>query len=204
MIMKRLIPKLLEIARAQRLALGIALMGLSAVTASAHCDAESGPVAGAAREALATGSYQGVGIWVGPKQDAELREAFSQALPVYKLGGDARQLSERFFMETAVRLHRDAEGFPYSGLKPAQELPADIAAAERALQTGDLQPVSGILAEALGAKLNALFKEALEARKSKDESLEAGRRWADAYVRYVVYVHGVLETLQQGPGHGVE
>ena len=79
-----------------------------------------------------------------------------------------------------------------------------FAAAERALQTGDLQPVSGILTEALGAKLTTLFNEVLAAQKSKDENLEAGRRWADAYVRYVVYVHGILESIQHGPSHGVE
>lgn len=196
--------KTLELTRALKMALVAALLALATITAPAHCDAESGPVAAAAREALASGNYQGVGIWVGPDQDAQLREAFSQALPVYKLGGDARQLAERFLMETAVRLHREAEGFPYTGLKPAQDLPPDIAAAERALQTGDLQPVSGILTEALGAKLTTLFNEVLAAQKSKDENLEAGRRWADAYVRYVVYVHGILESIQHGPSHGVE
>jgi hypothetical protein len=27
--------------------------------------------------------------------------------------------------------------------------------------------------------------------------------WADAYVRYIVHLHGVFESIQQGPVHGV-
>jgi len=169
----------------------------------AHCDTESGPVAVDARKALETGEFVAVAIWVGEEQSEELRSAFEQSLPVYQMGGKARELAEKHFMETAVRLHRQAEGFPYTGLKPAQPLPPDVATAERALDTGDLKPVSKLLEAALEKKLTALFDQARKAREKKDEDLAAGREWADAYVKYVIYVHGLYETIQAGPKHGV-
>jgi hypothetical protein len=184
-------------------AVAIALFGGWSGIAWAHCDTESGPVAVDARKALETGKFVPVAIWVGEDQNDELHSAFVQCLPVYQMGGKAKALAERHFMDTAVRLHRQAEGLPYTGLKPAQPLPADIATAERALDTGDLQPVSNLLQTELGKKLTTVFDEARKARINKDKNLTAGREWADAYVKYVIYVHGLYKTIQAGPKHGV-
>jgi len=172
-------------------------------SARAHCDTESGPVAQAARQALETGEFRPVAIWVGEKQAGELRQKFERSLSAYRMGGTARGLAAQYFMETAVRLHRQAEGFPYTGLKPEQPLPGDVAAAEKALETGKLAPVTELLTAELREKTEALFQQALKARKHRDESLEAGREWADAYVKYVIYVHGLYQTIQAGPAHGV-
>ncbi|MDA3877611.1 MAG: DUF6448 family protein [Halothiobacillus sp.] len=185
------------------MAVAIALFGGWSGIAWAHCDTESGPVAVDARKALETGKFVPVAIWVGEDQNDELHSAFVQCLPVYQMGGKAKALAERYFMDTAVRLHRQAEGLPYTGLKPAQPLPADIATAERALDTGDLQPVSNLLQTELGKKLTTVFDEARKARINKDKNLTAGREWADAYVKYVIYVHGLYKTIQAGPKHGV-
>ena len=168
-----------------------------------HCDSESGPVAVDARKALANDSFKTVAIWVGPGQHAKLLSAFDQALPVYRMGGNAKDLAERYFTEAAVRLHREAEGMTYEGVKPPQPLPPDIAAAEKALETGDLNPVTNMLTAAMRQKAHHLFSQAREAAKSRDKSLAAGRQWADAYVRYVIYVHGLYNTIQTGPAHGV-
>ncbi|MEJ2033161.1 MAG: DUF6448 family protein [Deltaproteobacteria bacterium] len=185
------------------MAVVIGLFAVSTGVAWAHCDTESGPVAVAARKALETGKFTPVAIWVGKDQDDELRSTFDQCLPVYHMGGKAKALAERHFMETAVRLHRQAEGFPWAGLKPAQPLPADVAAAERALETGDLDPVSKLLQAELEKELTTLFSQARKTRENKDKNLAAGREWADAYVKYVIYVHGLYQTIQAGPKHGV-
>ena len=181
----------------------VALLTMSSGLAWAHCDTESGPVAVDARKALETGEFVAAAIWVGDDQNEELRATFEQCLPVYEMGGEAGALAERHFIEATVRLHRQAEGFTYTGLKPAQPLPADIATAEQALETGKLQPVSKLLEAKLEKKLKSVFDQALEARESKDEDLAAGREWADAYVKYVIYVHGLYETIEAGPEHGV-
>lgn len=177
--------------------------GLNGNRVWAHCDTESGPVAIDARQALENGQLERAAIWVSPEQHEELRAAFEQALAVNRMGGKAKELAERYFTETAVRLHRQAEGLPYTGLKPAEPLPPDVEVAERALETGDLQAVSALLTSEIQERLQHLFVTERAARRSKDESLTAGREWVDAYVRYVTYVHGLHETIQAGPSHGV-
>jgi hypothetical protein len=85
-----------------------------AAKVNAHCDTENGPVAVAARTALKTGAFDGIVIWVGEAQQKELHARFDEARTVYGMGGQAKKLAERYFMETAVRLHRE------------EELPADL------------------------------------------------------------------------------
>lgn len=182
---------------------GIMALTLGAATAMAHCDTKSGPVAVDARKALANKNFETVAIWVGQEQHKDLRAAFDQAIDVYQMGGKAKALAEQYFMETAVRLHRAAEGMPYTGLKPAQPLPEDIAKAEKALKTGNLEPVTDLLTAEMKQKMQHLLQQARSAGQNKDKSLEAGRKWADAYVKYIIYVHGLYKTIQAGPAHGV-
>ena len=54
--------------------------------ASAHCDGVDGPVVAAARQALDSGDPNPVLIWVQPKDEAEVRRAFNEAVAVRKLG----------------------------------------------------------------------------------------------------------------------
>lgn len=181
----------------------IAALVLTTGKIAAHCDAVNGPVAIAAQNALEDGDFQQVAIWVGEEQENELRERFEQSRPVYREGGDAAQLAKRYFMETAVRLHREAEGMSYAGLKPAKPLPADIEAAEQALESGQLQPVTDLLTSELRSETEKWFQKVLDAKQRKDDSVEEGREYVDAYVKYVIYVHGLHQKIQAGPAHGV-
>jgi len=169
----------------------------------AHCDTVNGPVAVAAREALAIENVDKVLIWVTAEQEGELEATYRQAMKVYRQGGDSKELAERYFMENAVRLHRLAEGMSYTGLKPAQPHPEAIQTAEKALEIGELNPATDLLITDMREKASHLFKEAMEAKKHKDDSVAAGRKWVNAYVRYAIYIEGLHHTIQAGPAHGV-
>ncbi|MGM0601076.1 MAG: DUF6448 family protein [Candidatus Rifleibacteriota bacterium] len=130
-------------------AIATLMLGVSSGIASAHCDTENGPTAIDARKALETNDFKKAAIWVGEKQTPELRESFEKSIHVYKMGGKAKELAERYFMSTTVRLHREAEGMSFTGLKPAQPLPPIIAKAEKALNEGNLKPVTDILSAEL-------------------------------------------------------
>src|SRR3972149_4228335 len=111
---------------------------LTPTVALAHCDGLDGPVVAAAREALKTGDVNHVLIWVRDKDEPEIRAAFQSARSVRRLGSDARNLADRYFFETIVRVHRSAEGAPYTRLKPAgRDLGPAIPAADHALEVGD-------------------------------------------------------------------
>jgi hypothetical protein len=184
-------------------ALSIAL-GLAAGTAWAHCDTWNGPIATAARKALDTGNFETIAIFVMEGQERELRQKFEQCLGVYKMDGEGKELAERYFAETAVRLNRQALKIPFKGLKPAQPFTPDIAAAEKALETGNLKPVTNLLSAELQKETEKWFREAMQARKHRDKGGEAGRKWIDAYYKYIVYVRGIYLAIQAGPKHRMD
>ena len=53
------------------------------------------------------------------KDEHEIRTVFEQTLAVRVLSPRAKELADRFFFETLVRLHRAGKGAPFTGLKPA-------------------------------------------------------------------------------------
>lgn len=187
-----------------RIALILLFILFWSLPATAHCDRENGPVAIAAKEALKTGDLNKVLIWVGEEQEQELREKFNQSLEVYNKGGVAADLAQKYFMETTVRLHRAAEGMPFEGLKPASANPADIEKAEKALETGNFEPVKELLCSALEKESLKWFEKTRASAENKEESIAAGREWVDNYVKYIVYVHKLYQTIQAGPPHGVD
>lgn len=120
------------------------------------------------------------------------------------MGGQAKELADKYFIETVIRLHRQAEGMTFTGVKPAQPLPPDVAAAEKALEIGDIKVVTDLLSGEMKSGVQKWFEQAMQAKKHKDEGIEAGREWVDAYVKYVVFVHGLHLQIKAGPQHGVE
>ena len=94
----------------------LTLLGLPRPTYS-HCDTTKGPVVTAARAALAAGDPSLVLHWVRPDDESAVRSAFQQTMEVRALGPAAKELADRYFFETLVRIHRADEGAPYTGLK---------------------------------------------------------------------------------------
>jgi hypothetical protein len=170
------------------------------LTASAHCDTLDGPVVSAARLALQQGKIQPVLKWVKTDAEAELRTAFAQALKVRAAGGESRELADRYFFETLVRLHRAGEGAAYTGLKPAGSVEEPIAAADEAIVKGSADQLGAMLSNHLAAGIRERFARVSEAKAHAEDSPEAGRRYVAAYVEYVHFVEAVVQTVH-GAGH---
>lgn len=177
------------------LAIGALVVGAALVTptsASAHCDGRDGPVVKAAELALQKGDASLVLPWVRKQDEAEINRAFRHALAVRKTGSEAQKLADDYFYETLVRVHRTGEGEPYTGLKPAgRDLGPAIPAADRALDSGDPEPVVRLLGDELRAGVRERFQHALAARKAAKGDVEAGRKAVEEYVAFVHYVEGV-------------
>lgn len=172
--------------------------------ARAHCDTLDGPVVQTARKALETGHLNPVLAWVRPQDEAEIKAAFARATAVRKSGAEARNLADTWFFETVVRVHRAAEGAPYTGLKPAgQDLGPAIAAADRSIDSGSPAALEKLLADAVKAGVHERFAR-LKAQKRPGEDVAAGRAWVQAYVPYVHYAEGVYEVASRGAGAHAE
>src|SRR5690349_17648012 len=171
--------------------------------ALAHCDTLDGPVVKAARQALDTGNVNLVLIWVQNDDEAELKTAFQKALAVRKLSPAAKDLADYYFFETLVRLHRHGEGAPYTGLKPAgTDLGPAVPAADKALATGNVEPVNKLLTDATKTGLDKQFKNVLAKKNFNKDDVAAGREYVEAYVEYIHYVERIYEAAAEpAPGH---
>ena len=167
-----------------------------------HCDGMDGPVVTLARRALEAGNVNLVLPWVREQDEAEVREAFAHALAVRKLGGEAKDLADRHFFETLVRVHRAGEGAPYTGLKPAgRDLGPAIPAADRALEDGSIDKVLKVLNDAVRTGLHEHFHQTVARKRFEPNDVKAGRDYVEAYVPYIHYVERLWQAAS-GPAHG--
>ena len=170
--------------------------------AQAHCDSVDGPVVAQAKTALADGDVTPMLKWVSKKYESEIRSAFAQTVAVRTKGKDVRDLADRFFFETLVRLHRAGEGAPYTGLKPAGAIAPAIAAADKALDAGSVDELSAKIGNAVRDGIRKRFAAVAEKRKHANDSVKAGREFVEAYVEYVHFVEGIHNMVGKGPAHG--
>lgn len=182
--------------------LPLALLVLAVRPAFAHCDGLDGPVVEAARVALETGDVRHALVWVLAEGEPEVRHAFDHAVQIRGLSDETRELADRYFFETLVRVHREGEGEPYTGLKPAgRDLGAAIPAADSALTTGSVAELETLLVEQVRRGLRERFHAVQHAGDFPLEDVEAGRAYVAAYVQLLHYVEGVDE-LGRGESHG--
>jgi hypothetical protein len=160
--------------------------------AGAHCDTMDGPVVTAGLKALETGNVGLALVWVREPDETAVREAFRSAVAVRALGAEAKKMADMYFLETLVRIHREGEGVPYTGLKPAgTAVEPGIAAADAAVGSGSTSELLRHIDEAVGEGVRARYAELLERRTYDPGDLAAGRAYVAAYVSFIHYVEGI-------------
>ncbi|MEV4701800.1 DUF6448 family protein [Actinoplanes sp. NPDC049316] len=165
-----------------------------------HCDSLDGPVVRAARAALAAGDADLVLSYVPAAGEDEVRAAFGRVLPLQASGGEAAAVAQLWFFETVVRIHRAGEGASYTGLKPAGlDVGPVIPLAEKAVESGDGEPVRRLLADELRAELADRLRRVGQLAAAKDASLPAARAHVQAMLGFQVYAHHVLQAIHAAP-----
>jgi hypothetical protein len=171
------------------------------VYVSAHCDTYSGPVVIAAKQALEKGDVTPVLRWVKRDDETNITEMFKKTLAVRSKGPEAKELADNYFFETLVRIHRAGEGAPYTGIKNEPVKPI-VAMSEKALETGNVDSLANKIAAHLKQDIKERFAKAVEAKKSANKSVEAGREYVEAYINYVHYVEEVHSAaMSKGEHH---
>lgn len=189
-------------------AVGITSAFLTVKPAQAHCDSEKGPVAAAAHQALESNNVNLILPYIQADDEAELTAAFKETMSVRKMGKTARDLADRYFVETAVRLHRAGEGAPYEGVTD-EETPPSILAADKAMETGSTTELYAMLDAAIKKSVDARLVELTEAREHADEvnTVEAHRERVEAELMFEKYIYELYTaasntgTLTEGHGH---
>jgi len=182
------------------LLLAIAFM-LASISGFAHCDSYDGPVIKDAIKALDQNNVQLVLKWIEPQQEKEISPLFDKT---YRLkNGDKQVYSivEKYFFETLVRLHRETEGAPYTGLKPAGSTTPLVTMADNSIEKKDVEEVIKTVTTHLDEVLRERYAKVAELSKTKDNSVGQGRAYVEAYVQYTHTLEALEHILHGDISH---
>jgi hypothetical protein len=168
---------------------------------SAHCDSYDGPVIKDALKALKEKKVGLVLKWVEPKYEKEITAKFTQTLKLTGPNEEVNKVLETYFLETLVRLHREGEGEPYTGLKRAGSMTRMIKMADTALEKKDIESLVKGVNTHLEKVLREKYSQVIALSKTKEESVEMGRAYVAAYVEYTHTLEGLEHMLEGTGGH---
>lgn len=168
-----------------------------------HCDTMDSPVVKAAKRALEKGNVNLILPYVPKKAEAELSKAFERTMQVRKSGREAAELAGLWFFETTVRLHREGEGAPYTGLKPAGlDWGPVVPRADKAVETGNVGEVVKFIAHVVEEQLQEKFDHAMALKKYEENDVDAAREYVEAMLGFVLYSHGLYTYATSAKVHG--
>jgi hypothetical protein len=165
-----------------------------------HCDSLDGPVVTAARHALDATDVDLILPFVHADGADEVRDAFDKTMKVRAMGEEAREVADRWFFETVVRVHRAGEGAPFTGLKPAGlDVGPVIPAAERALDTGSAEGLIDVLCTSVREQVTHRLGRAMALKPHADASVDDARAYVEAMLGLQVWAHGVYRQAMADP-----
>jgi hypothetical protein len=172
----------------------ILLLMASTNVSFAHCDTMDGPLIKDAKIAISKNNVNYVLKWVQPENETEIKEAFSLAIKVRKLGVDAQSLADKYFFETVVRLHRSGEGVPFTGVKPSgTPIDEKVLAADKSIEKGNLSPLKNLVPKEMMPELEERFNKVMSLNNFDVNNVAAGREYIEAYVQFFKYAEGEAE-----------
>lgn len=175
---------------------------LSSTVTFAHCDTMDGPVIADAKKAIRDKNVNYVLKWVRPQDEAEIKHAFTLSMKVRILSPEAKELSDKYFFETLVRVHRNGEGVPFTGVKPSgTPIDEKILAADKSIELGNLLPLKDMVSKDKQPELTKRFKKVMSLRNFDVNNVEAGREYIEAYVQFFHFAEGEEEEGHDAHTH---
>ncbi len=167
-----------------------------------HCDSLDGPVVRAARQALEARNVDLILPFVPRDGEEEITSVFEKVVRLRKEGGIARQIADRHFFETVVRVHRAGEGAPFTGLEPAGlDVGPVVPVAEQAVQTGSPRDLLELLTTIVSEEVWRRFARLSELVRHTSGDVETMRPYVQARLDLEVWAHGVYLAAKADP-HG--
>ena len=176
-------------------------MIFGSLPASAHCDSYDGPTIKDATKALETNNINLVLKWITPEQEKEIIPLFNKTYALKSGDKEVYAIVEKHFFETLVRLHRETEGAPYTGLKPAGTTKSIIQLSDQALESKNIDELLGKLNNHIGKVIREKYEKVATLDKVKNDSSEKGREYVEAYVDYTHTLEAIHDIVEQGAGH---
>ena len=167
-----------------------------------HCDSMDGPVVKAAIQALEREQVEVILPYVHKDGEAEIRETFDRVVPLRHDGAGTRELADRYFFETVVRVHRAGEGAPFTGLKPAGlDVGPVIPTAERAIANQSCDELVQLLTTIVRAETIKRFDRVMRLKPHAHGPVDDAREYVEAMLGLQVWAHKLAQSAAAEP-HG--
>jgi hypothetical protein len=167
-----------------------------------HCDSLDGPVVTAARQALEREDVAIILPYVNKRGEQSLSDAYDLAVKVRSLGPEAQELADRYFFETAVRIHRAGEGAPFTGLKRAGlDVGPVIPIVEKAIDAGSPERIIEFFIEEVQSEIATRFESMLESRSRSNEGIDEARDYVGKMLGLQVWSHKLYGALKSPTSH---
>lgn len=167
----------------------------------AHCDSYDGPVLKDGAKALETNNVELIKKWIPAADEAELVALFHKTYNLKKGDQEVYKIVQTHFYETFVRLHRQMEGAPYTGLKPAGTTEKIVVMSDNALESGDIDHLLNALSNHVNSVLKEKYEKVAALEKVKNESPAKGRQFVAAYVDYTHSIEAVHNMVDGAATH---
>lgn len=168
-----------------------------------HCDTMDGPVVKAAIKALEAEDVGLILPYVHKEGEQEVIQAYEKVIQVREDGDLTREVVDRWFFETVVRVHRAGEGEPFTGLKPAGlDVGPVIPVAEKAIETGDPDELLSLLSDTVRAEAEARFERMRHLKEHAGEGVDAAREYVEAMLGLQVWSHKLYQCARSDPHEG--
>ena len=179
-----------------------AILLFSSQATFAHCDSYDGPVIKDAVKALKTNDVNLVFKWLKKGQEQEITALFNKTYSIKNGDKEVYEIVEKHFFETLVRLHREMEGAPYTGLKPAGSTKQIIQMTDEAIKVGNVDEFLSKFNKHIEKVVREKYEKVAKLNKVKDNSTEQGREFVEAYVNYTHTIEALHDILEHtGDAH---
>lgn len=177
------------------------LFSIGTLPAYAHCDSVDGPVITDAKEALKTNEVSHVFKWIDKEQEKEVTTLFNKTYNLKDGDPEIYELVKKHFFETLVRLHRETENAPYTGLKAAGTTKKIIQLSDEAIQDKNIDALISKLNNHVEKVIRNRYEKVEKLNEVKDESAQKGREYVKAYVQYTHTIEALHDVLKHGDAH---
>lgn len=177
------------------------VMSVFSMPTFAHCDSYDGPVIHDARLALQKGEVSFVMKWIREEHEEEIKSLFSKTLSLKNADHQIYNIVEKHFLETLVRLHREGEGAPFTGLKPTGSVTPIIQMADKSIEDSDIESLLNNLHNHIQKIVIEKYEKVSALNKVKDHSIRVGRAYVAAYVDYTHTLEAVEDAIAHGGHH---
>lgn len=174
---------------------------LISIPAFAHCDSYDGPVIKDAIKALEKENVNFVKKWIEPQQEAEIIKLFNKTVSLKNKDAEIYSIVEKHFFETLVRYHRETEGAPYTGLKPAGSTEPIIQMADTSIASSNVKTLLNNLGNHIQKVITEKYEKVAALSTVKDHSVAEGRAYVAAYVDYTHTLEALEKVMSHGAAH---